>query len=219
MSVDTSEQRNLYGTFWFYSGDVPYFHFGVGEVNIYVNFHTVDYFRPVDDCPRTEDGKELEGEDRESFAYMAPMMKYMRRLEFHLLDKPDSVLMIDSNCKKYSLQYGSPLEGRITLDIPTSKIEALVRALDAAFERGKSDADGDFTKGEDRLVSGGISSFIYFRASTWSYKRTEHEPEEGALCTCQSVPVMLSVDGPIEVIMDPNAPSYAPWKNCHRWND
>ena len=200
------------GTFWFYSGDVPYFHFEVGKVNFYVDFKTVDYHKPLDDCPRTEDGKELEGDDKEEFAYLIPMMKYKRNLVFHIPDQPDKALNLYINSEKYYLEYGSSQHGRVAIDISATKVEALVNALDAAFERGKHDADGDFTQREDRLVSNGIDSYLYFRASTWTYERTEHEPEDGALSQCQFVAVTLGGDGPIEVTVDPNSSSYAPWK-------
>jgi hypothetical protein len=145
-----------------YPGEAPSIYIGIGSTSLYVNFNTVSYHTPLDNIPRTEDGKKLKGDNKEEFSFTPSMMKNIRLCIF---DNGKSELCLTVNTGKYFIEYGKDKTTIALVELPADNINDAVRLFNNMF------TDIKFEKLPDSIVSIKVRSFLYMKASTLYYKK------------------------------------------------
>jgi len=187
------------GTMWFYCSNIPYVHFQVGKMNLFINFTTVSYHRPIGDTiiPDRDDDEE---ERKDCIDRYKPFLPHCRTWVFH---NPESKLAIENNMGRYILAYGYDRHAVLQLDLTPQEAQFVAATMDSVFEQGMKDSYGDFKQGGDQIIDFGVGMCLKYNTKVWNYARTEH-PDESKKYRFGSV-VKMAQHTQVQVVK--NAPS------------
>ena len=163
------------GTLWFYCSDMPYMHFQVDKMNLFINFTTASYHRPIGNLIIPDrDDDESEEERKDGIERYKPFLPHCRTWVFHT---PESKLAIENNMGQYKLVYGYDRHAVLHLDLTPNEAQFVAVSMDAVFEQGLRDSHGDFKQSDDQVIEFGIGMCLKYNTTIWNYARTEH-PEQ-----------------------------------------